>query len=201
MGLDLDITIKGQTLQDFLGVTRKELEASLDTKTIVAAARDKKKQFSHWMTATKWQGLSSGVADHVCRFLHSDLVAVFAGAWSKFAELKKCARETRKDGTTMDISLASHDFTFEIEPHVDVLLDGVNVAEIPFKIELTCDVNGLDLFLKEGCVYEVRSGSCDCKAQIYCAEKLVWSRNLTSMNLPGELQLARPIDLDTARTE
>ena len=201
MALDLDTTINGQSLQDFLGVTRKELEASLDSKTLVAAARDEGKQFSRWMNATEWQGLSQGVADHVCGFLQDDLVGVFAGAWSKFSELRKCARETRKEGTTMDVSLASHDFTYEIEPLVDVLLDGVKVAEIPFKIELTCEVNGLDLFLKQGCVYQVRSGKCDCKAEIYCAEKLVWTRTLASVNLPGELHLSRPITLDTARTE
>ena len=201
MALDPDTTINGQRLKDFLGVTRKELEASLDRKTLVAAARDEGKQFSRWMTATKWQGLSQGVADHVCGFLQEDLVGVFAGAWSKFAELNRCAKETRKEGTTSDISLASHDFTYEIEPRVDVLLDGVKVAEIPFKLELTCEVNGLDLFLTQGCVYQVRSGKCDCKAKIYCAEKLVWTRNLASVNLPGELHLSRPITLDTARTE
>jgi hypothetical protein len=198
MALDLDTAIDGRTLGDFLGVTRKELEASLDSRTLVAEARDDGKQFSRWMTETKWQGLSQGVADHVLGFLQDDLVGVFAGAWSKFTELKKCARETRNEGTTMDVSLASHDFTYEIEPHVEVLLDGVKVAEIPFKIELTCEVNGLDLFLKKECVYQVRSGKCDCKAEIHCAEKLVWTRNLASVNLPGELHLSKPIPLDAA---
>jgi hypothetical protein len=199
MALDLDTTIDGQTLEDFLGVTRKELEASLDSRTLVAAARDEGKQFSRWITETNWQGLSQGVADHVLDFLQDDLVGVFAGAWSKFTELEKCARETRKEGTTMDVSLASHDFTYQIEPHVDVLLDGVKVAEIPFKIELTCEVNGLDLFVKQGCVYQVRSGMCDCKAEIHCAEKLAWARNLASVNLPGEIHLSKPIPLDAAR--
>ena len=201
MALHLDATIDGQTLENFLGVTRQELVASLDSKTLVAAARDEGKQFSRWMTQTKWQGLPHGVADHVCGFLQENLVGVFANAWTKFAELKRCARETRKEGTTINVSLASHDFTYEIEPHVDVLLDGVKVAEIPFRIELTCEVNGLDLFLKQGCVYQVRSGKCECKAEIHCAEKLVWTRKLAGVNLPGELHLSKPIPLVSAGTQ
>lgn len=201
MALNLNTAIDGQTLEEFLGVTRKELEASLDNKMLVAAARYDRKQFSRWITETKWQGLPQGVADHVCGFLQANLVGVFAGAWAKFSELKKAAGETCNEGITIDVSLASHDFTYEIEPQVDVLLDGVKVAEIPFKIELICEVNGLDLFLKQGCVYQVRSGKCDCTAEIHCAEKLVWTRKLPSVNLPGELHLSKPIPLVAARNE
>jgi hypothetical protein len=61
----------------------------------------------------------------------------------------------------MDVSLVDHDFTYEIQPHVDVLPNGAKVAEISFKIELTVAVSGLDLFLKQGCVYQVRSCKCD----------------------------------------
>jgi hypothetical protein len=196
MVVDLDETIDGQTLKTFLGVTREELEARLDSKTLVAAARDEGKKFNRWMAQTNWQGLPAGVADHVCGFLQENAVGVFAEAWGKYAELKRCARETRKEGTTMDVSLASHDFTYELEPHVDVLLNGVKVAEIPFKIELTCEVNGLDLFLKQGCVYQIRNGKCDCKAGIRCAKTVVWTCKLADVNLPGALHLSKPISLD-----
>jgi len=196
MALKLDATIDGQTLEKFLGVTREELETNLDSKTLVASARDEHKQFSRWMAQTKWQGLPAAVADHVCGFLQEDLVGVFAGAWSKFAELNRCAKETRKEGTTSDISLASHDFTYEIKPHVEVLLDGVAVAEIPFTIGLTCEVSGLDLFLKLGSVYQIRSGKCDCNADIRCGETVVWTRKLADVNLPGVVHLSKPIPLD-----
>lgn len=195
MAHDIEVTIEGRTLEDFLGVTRKELAARLDSKTLVAAARDERKQFSRWMAQTKWQGLPASVADHVCGFLQENLVGVFAGAWSKFAELNRCAKETRKEGTTSDISLASHDFTYEMKPHVDVLLDGVAVAEIPFTIGLTCEVSGLYLFLQHGCVYQIRSGKCNCKADIRCGETVVWKRNLADVDLPGVLHLSKPIPL------
>jgi hypothetical protein len=201
MTTKVETRIDGRTLESFLGVTRQELEARMDSKTLVAAARDEDKKFSRWLAQTHWQGLPGSVADHVCGFLQENPVAVFAGAWGKYAELKKSARETREKGTTIDVSLASHDFTYEIEPHVDVLLNGVKVAEIPFTIELTCEVNGLDLFLKQGCVYQVRSGKCDCEAEILCGKTAVWTRKLVDMNLPGVLELSKPIRLDAGPTE
>jgi hypothetical protein len=114
------------------------------------------------------------------------------------SELKRCAKETREDGSAMDVELAEHDFTYEMEPCVDVLLNGVKVAHIPFKVAVTCTVSGLELFLKQGCVYQVRSGKLDCKAEIRCGESVVWSRELAGVNLPGELHLSKPIALDAA---
>ena len=161
MTLSADATVDGRTLREFLAVTRQELAASMDSKMLIAAARDEGKQFTTWMAQTQWPHLADGVAEHVCDFLKESLVGVFAGAWAKYSELKKCAKETREDGTTMDVALADHDFTYEMEPWVDVLLNGVKVAHIPFKLAVTCEVSGLELFLKQGCVYQVRSGKCD----------------------------------------
>ena len=126
---------------------------------------------------------------------------MFAGAWSKFAELKRCARETCKDGSTMDVSLSDHEFTYEMQPHVDVFLNSVKVAEIPLEIELICEVTGLDLFLKKGCVYQVRGGKCGCKADIRLGETVVWTRDLAGLSLPGELVLSKPITLEAVHSE
>jgi hypothetical protein len=201
MALSTDTTVDGRTLQDFLAVTREELAASMNSKTLVAAAKDDDRKFASWMTQTQWPQLSDQVAGHVCGFLKENLVGVFAGAWAKYSELKKCAKETRADPkSTMDVALADHDFTYEIAPDVDVMLNGVKVASIPFKIAVTCAVSGLELGLKQGCVYQVRSGKCDCNAEIRCAEKTVWTRALAGVNLPGELNLTKPIVLDAAAT-
>jgi hypothetical protein len=83
MAHNMDVTIDGRTLEDFLGVTRKELVASMDSKMLLAAARDEGKQFSTWIAQTKWQHLPEGVADHVYDFLQENMAGLFAGAWTK----------------------------------------------------------------------------------------------------------------------
>jgi hypothetical protein len=188
--------MNGHTLRGMLALTREELAAGMSSKTLMSVASDGDKKLAAWMARSESPHLSEQVAEHVCDALELNFVSVFSSAWAKYSELKKCAKETRDDArSTMDVALADHEFTYEMESAVDVLLDGVNVASIPFKFAAVCTVSGLELFLKKGCVYQVRSGKLDLKAEIRCAENVVWTRALAAVTLPGALQLDEPIAL------
>lgn len=190
-------TVDGRTLRELLSITREELAARLNSDTLVAAARDNEKQFASWMTSTHWPQLTSQVADHLLGFLGENVVTIFAGVWSKYAELRKAARETLDDTkSTVDVALADHDFTWSIRPEIDVLLNGIKVASLPFTIELVCVVSALELSLSKGAINRVGSGKCSCKAQIQCADfPPVWERPLAGVDLPGELRLTHPITI------
>jgi hypothetical protein len=196
MAVTIDSTLDGKNLKDFLKVTKAEIAEKLDGHALVNAASDEKKQLISRMAETQWRLLPDQMAEHVCGFLEENVVDIFATAWSQFYELKRQARETRDDKkTTMDVALADHDFTYEMEPSVELLLDGVSVKTIPFRVAMTCTVEGLILGLKQGAVYRVRSGHCNAKAEIRCAGKVVWERPLFGTNLPGELKLTKPLVL------
>lgn len=189
-------TVDGRTLQEFLNVSREELAARMNSDTLVRAARDNEMEFANWMATTHWPHLTDQVADHLCGFLQENVVTIFAGAWSKYVELRRCAKETREDTkSTTDVALAEHDFKWEIDPDIDVLLNGVKVASIPFTIELACTVIGLELSLRQGSVYRVRGGRCNCKAGISCSGFPIWDRSLAGVDLPGELRLTHPVSL------
>jgi hypothetical protein len=111
---------------------------------LAADAQDEEKQFSSWMAETHWPQLS----DQVCGFQQRNLVSIFAGMWAQYGELKKSAKETRAHpGSTETVALAKHGFTYNTAPQVDVLINRVKVATLPFQIGLTCAVSGLELFL------------------------------------------------------
>ena len=191
-------TVDGRTLRELLSVTREELAARLNSDTLVAAARDNEKKFASWMASTHWPQLTGQVADHLLGFLEENVVTVFAGAWSKYAELRKAARETLDDTkSTVDVVLADHDFTWSIRPEIDVLLNGAKVASIPFTIEsplAAFAATRLELSLCKGAINGVSSGKCSCKAQISCADfPPVWERPLAGVDLPGEMRLTHPI--------
>jgi len=196
MPVTIDAALDGRKLKDFLNVTKAELAQKLDGHKLLEAEGDEKKQLIARMAETQWRLLPDQVAEHVCGFLEDNVVDIFAAAWSQFYELKRHARETRDDAkTTMDVALADHDFTYEMEPSVELLLDGVPVKTIPFRVAMTCTVEGLVLGLKQGAVYRVRSGHANSNAEIRCAGKVVWERPLFGTNLPGELRLAKPLVL------
>lgn len=196
MTVTIEATLDGRTLKDFLNVTKAEIAEKLDGRALIDTASEEKKQLVARMAETQWRILPDQVAEHVCGFLEENMIEIFASAWSHFHELKKEARKTRDDTkTTTDVELASHEFSYEMEPSVEVLLDGVHVKTIPFRVAMTCTIEGLILGLKEGAVYRVRSGHCNTKAEIQCAGKLVWERPLFGTNLPGELKLPKPVVL------
>lgn len=190
-------TVDGRTLRELLSVTREELAARLNSDTLVAAAHDNEQKFASWMASSHWPQLTSQVADHLLGFLEENVVTIFAGAWSKYVELRKAARETLGDTkSTVDVALADHDFIWSIRPEIDVLLNGAKVASIPFAIELACAVSALELSLSKGAIKRVSSGKCSCKAQISCANfPPFWERPLAGIDLPGELRLTHSITI------
>jgi hypothetical protein len=196
MSVAIDTTVDEKKLRDFLNVNRAAIAQKLDCRVMIDAAEDEKKRLIGRMAETQWNLLPDQVAEHVCGFLEENVVDIFAATWSQIYELGKHARETRDDPKiSIDVSLTDHDFTYELEPTVEVLLDGVPVKTIPIRVAMKCTVEGLVLGLKQGAVYLVRSGRCNATAEIRCADKVVWERPIFGTNLPGELKLAKPIVL------
>lgn len=186
-----------RTFGDLFHLSPEELATRLDDQTLLRSTQDGKR-LAKWMAATPVHPARQEVAQHMCNALSDSLVSAFAGAWSKYSDLKTCAKESREDPrSTMDIALAEHDFKYQIDSSVDILLNGVRVASVPFSFAANCKVSGLELSLQKGCVVAVRAGKLDCTAEILCAAQSVWTRSLASVSLPGELHLAKPIPIGT----
>jgi hypothetical protein len=196
------VTFVGPTLQEHLALTSEELAARMSSKSLLKAAQGEKRKFASWMEKSQWPNLSNQVADQVCSFLQVDLVGVFAGAWTQYSELRKCARETLENPkSTLTVALVDHDFTYETDAPVDVMINRVKVATIPFTLGIVFTIKGLELFLRKGTIYQVGSGRCDTKADIRCAGNLVWERALAGTDLPGKLHLTKPIVIEEATPE
>jgi hypothetical protein len=136
------------------------------------------------------------VAAATCGLLSDNVVDIFAGAWCKFSELKKCAKETVKhQGSMSSVVVGDHDFTYEIEPKLEIQLNGKKVGEIPFTIEVTFTVNAMVLEIMAGTVRKVRTGRLKWSAHIKCGSKEVWSHELGGLDLPGELNLRHPMPI------
>jgi hypothetical protein len=184
------------TLQSLFGVTTGELASRMNTQLLLSAAHDDAGKFSSFLRDTQWPQLSNQVAGHVCNFLSQNLVDIFSGAWNQYAELRKYAAQTLADPhTTASVALATHGFTYTLAPSIEVQLDHVDVAKIPFALSATFAVTALELALKAGAVAAISSGTCDCSAELLCAQTPIWSRTLKSIDLPGILHLTHPIPL------
>ena len=188
-------TVDGQTLADFLSISTRQLASELDKDTL-AAQTIGDEGLSQWLIHTQWSSLSEHAATSACALLKENVVDIFAGAWCKFSELTKCARETLEHPeSSSHITLADHEFSYEIEPKLKVLLNGKQAGEIPFKVCVTFTVKGIILELAAGCVSKVESGKLEWAAAMHCGTKQIWSHELHALDLPGQLKLKHPISI------
>jgi hypothetical protein len=190
----IQLTENGNTLQSFLSISEADLSKGLTGEVLRDAARGDTKEFADWVSSTKWTGMPTELAHRLVGFLQNDPAGVFVDAWARCAALRKCAEESRAhpDDTT-SVFLTSHDFTYQVKPTIDVLLDGVRIGAFPFTASLTCEVSALELQIKDGEITAVQAGTADCKAQIACAASTIWHNDLARVNLPGRLQLKKPL--------
>jgi hypothetical protein len=195
MDIGANAIINGQTLQSLLRISSKDLANGLDKDTLLREARQDG-SFSKWLAQTQWPSLSESAASSACSLMSNNVVDIFAGAWSKFSELTKCAKETVKHpGSTSDVVVGDHDFTYENKPALEILLDGKSVGEIPFTVGVTFTVNAMVLTITSGCVTKVLVGRLKWSAYVKCGSKEVWSHELGELDLPGELKLHDPISI------
>lgn len=188
------VSVDGSSLQGFLEVTDGQLSQALTDKVLQDAARSGTTELADWAGKTNWAGMSTELGHHVAGFLQDDAVDVFAGAWGKCFELKQSLEESRAHPRdTTAVALTDHDFTYELNPSVDVLVDGVKVGTIPFLVTLSCEVNGLELQVRNGAIAGVRTGSVDGTAEIACARNTIWQRELVHVDLPGRLRFKNPV--------
>lgn len=188
------LTENGNTIQSFLSITEADLSKGLTDEVLLDAARGDTKEFADWVSGTKWTGMPTELAHRLVGFLQEDPVEIFADAWAKGSALRKCAEESRAhpdDATS--VFLTSHDFTYQVKPTIDVLLDGVKIGAFPFTASLTFEVSGVELQIKDGAITGVRAGTANCTAEIACAKSTIWHTDLTRVNLPGRLQLKKPL--------
>jgi hypothetical protein len=192
----IEVTESGRSLQNFLEVTEEQLAHSLNEKVLADAARSDTKELASWVERAKWDGMPQELGHHVAGFLQDDAVDIFAGAWGKCYELKKCLEESRTNPReTSVVALTDHDFTYELSPTVDILVDGVKLGAIPFLVTLSCQISGLELQVRNGAIAGVRTGSADGTAEIACARNTIWQRDLAHVSLPGKLHFKNAIRL------
>ncbi len=192
----MDTNAEGASLQQFIGATEAAIAARMTTSRLKVAVRKDSSAFQAWVSKSAGNGTRSELAAHVVGFLQGNVSEIFADVWSRCAELRKAAAETKgKKGVTELVALAEHEFTYSVEPAVEVLVDSVKLGSFKFRVELTCAVKGLELQVREGGIGGVRAGECEGKAAISLCGTELWSKALAHADLPGALNWNRLVPL------
>lgn len=93
--------------------------------------------------------------------LDLDLGDLLVAGWKKYASLTDAARRTHAaPGSEEVVVLATHQLTCSLQPHVDLLLDGVRLNSFEFDLTLVFEVIGLVAVVRSGDLVALRGGEC-----------------------------------------
>lgn len=102
---------------------------------------------------------------------------VLQAGWQKYAALANAARRTRSiPGSQELVDLAAHRVHSVHRPQVDVLVDGVRVGAVPFRLDLEVLVRALLATVADGRLTAVDSGSCRLSARLSCCDVTLTAR-------------------------
>jgi hypothetical protein len=189
MMLTAGVEVNGVTFREFAAASESDVAAGITKDTLEKAGQQDSSWLDAWVKANGWDGLGQELASHAVGFMQGSMAGILAQVWEKCEEVRTSAAETKgKLNATELVSLLDHDFTYSLKPEVDIEVNKAVVARIPFSIELTCTVKGLQLQIRDGGIGGVRTGACAGSTSIKMWGVEIWSRQLLHRDLPGDLR-------------
>lgn len=92
---------------------------------------------------------------------------ILATAWRRYEPFRKYLDpEAYPPGTESEVPLATHTARSVLEPEVDVLVSGAVVATLRFETEVTFELEGAVLLIRDGRFVSVRTGDCSVEVAV-----------------------------------
>ena len=144
--------------------------------------------------------LKGTTARAIGRVLEQALDVPFAGllvqTWNKYQALLQYRDKSRYPAKDVfQVTLADHSITSRHHPRVAVKLNGVQVGEVPFEVELTLKIDGAVLKIQDGKVLSVSTGKSHCEVTMKCAGAILWDKQWKEFALPGEFSFGAGIPI------
>jgi hypothetical protein len=185
----------GTTLSQFAGMTAEAVSAGLTKDVLSKAAKKDSAKLNSWAHTASADGAPGVIGQKLVGVLQDDMGLIFAGVWNDCRELKQAAEESKKSDEPSTVVLTEHEFSYEVNPEVDVYIGGVNLGGFKFVVKMICTVSALAVEVEKGEITSVRAGSCAGGAEITLAGTSVWKREFMHKELAGVLKLKEPVKL------
>jgi hypothetical protein len=118
--------------------------------------------------------------------LDIQLGAVLGAAWNKTTEVYEALRSRKR----LTVSLLEHEIGSVHHPAVDIYYGQRRVAEVKFEVELLLHLEGVRLFIRNGRIQEIQSGTCSGVGELRWSNIVLIRRSTRRFNLPGKIRLS-----------
>ena len=174
------MTTPALTVRDlFLSTGRGELSARLPLPAVPPG-------LSHLLTGFEWNGLAERVGD----LLEINVVEVLLAGWKKHKEVRAQLRVTAADPSrTVMVYIGHHTLDSTHKPSIELRSYGRRLVELSFPIDLTFEIEAVELTLRAGAVTQIRSGEVKVRGTVKLENAVLLERALAPIRLPGRIVL------------
>ena len=160
------MTSAGQTVRDLVRESAPDKKTladieSTDTLSELQAVIRKKTKF------TGWSVIFREIIERLDDVLDIGLPDILFRAWEKSDEIDKALKESRNQPTvTSLVPLAEHSIKSLHKPHIQVLYNGEELANIEVEIALVLKIEAAIVKITAGQIKRISAGSCNVSGSI-----------------------------------
>ena len=151
-----------------------------------------------------WKVVEKELLQKVGDVLDIGLDRILAGALEKYESLQEYRDpEQHPPGETALVPLADHLVESEHHPHVDLVIRDFVIGSLNLDVNLTLEIRGLVLKIRDGRILEVCSGSCSGRGSLVGSVKSKagdreftrLERETPEFQLPGTVDLGEGVEI------
>lgn len=132
--------------------------------------------------------LMKSVAGALDQFFHIGLDDILESAWDRVEAVRdiKAASHAEPD-KLIQFPMLDHKVSSAQQPHVDLVVGGVNLSRLTFRTAVSFKLRGVHLAIGGGRVHHVTAGHCGGEATFSFGGVTLIERNTPHLSLPGRL--------------
>lgn len=145
------------------------------------------------------EGFKKTITDAIAEILDIGLADIFVGAWNRYKLLEDyCNREKYGPDEILLVPMGKHTIQSTHKPAINIEISDVSVYRLVFDIDLTLELEGLVLQVRDGKIREISSGNCEGRGTVKWGDKVLIERKTPKIDLPGSITLGDGIEIPAA---
>jgi len=168
-----------------------DAETRLDIERQLNSAVDKDRILRNLVVATPI--LRGAIIRAVMRCLHFDPLALLAEGWCSARDIRACRNADKATGKPVVLKLGRHSIERDMHPTVTIDLGSEKSFDLNVGLSVAGYFEGIELTINNARLIAVGAGTCSLTLQIKVAKRTIVSRELKTLELPGEYRFAQPL--------
>lgn len=136
--------------------------------------------------------LMKSVAGALDQFFQIGLDDILESAWDRVEAVRDIKAASRTDPDRLiPFPLLDHKISSSQQPHIDLLVGGLNLGRLPFRTAVSLKLRGVHIVMGGGRIHHITAGQCGGEATFTLGGVTLIERTTPHLALPGRLSFGR----------